>query len=87
MWLMFREAMLTESLATGSALSPTTACGRHTFHGAAVEDHDGLDSALQRGGVIPLAMDSAFRGRTYHEGRPLAAWIGRCFRKIWVRLS
>ena len=49
MWLMFREAMLTESLATGSALSPPTACGRHTFHGAAVEDHDGLDSALQRG--------------------------------------
>ena len=84
---MFRGRILTEALATGSPLSPPTVCGPHTSHGPAFEDHDGLDSALQRGGVIPLAMDSAFRGRTYHEGRPLAAWIGRGFRKIWVRLS
>ena len=49
MWLMFREAMLSESIAIGSTLSPPTVCGLHTSHGAAVEDHDGLDSALLRG--------------------------------------
>ena len=83
---MFRGATLTESLATCSPLFPPTGSGPHTSHRPAFEGHDALDSALQRGCLIPLAMDSALRSRTSPEGRPLAVWMGRAFQKISVRL-
>ena len=69
---MLRGPMLTVPLTTGRPVSPPYP------RSADPVLYNADDS---------VGLERAFRGRTSHEVRPLAAWMGRVFRMIYVRLS